>query len=153
MTSIIWCNKPELKIVSDIEPDTRVRKPLPTDTEAIIKDKKAKPYINKKRVVFSINYLGRQYGILIEKNFTWDGATCLGLHHLPKFLNASMVHDQLCNFHSIIDNDRQLSSMIFREICIASGVNKAFAWTAYYTVDNFQKVFGKDLEGRKWNEF
>lgn len=150
MTNVIWCDKPELKIVSDIEPSTYVRKPLPSDTPAEKKDKRLKPYLNKKRVLFSIDYLGSQYCILVPKGFTWDGATCLGLHHLPKFLNASMVHDRLCNDHSLVGNDRQLSSIIFREICIASGVNKAFAYTAYLAVDNFQKLFGKDLKGNKW---
>lgn len=30
---IVWCNKDELSIVSDIEPETEVRKILPTDTK------------------------------------------------------------------------------------------------------------------------
>lgn len=149
---IVWCDKPELRITSDIEPDTAVRKPLPSDTPEERKDKKKFPYINKRRVLFDINYLGKQYCILIEKNFKWDGATCLGLHHLPKFLNPSMVHDKMCNDHSLVDYDRQLSSIIFREMCIASGVNRIFAYGAYNAVDNFQKVFGKDLKGNKWNK-
>lgn len=147
---IVWCNKPELKITSDIEPCTAVRKPLPFDSKEIRKDKRKFPYINKKRVLFDINYLGEQYCIVVEKDFKWDGATCLGLHHLPKFLNPSMLHDKMCNHHELIGNDRQLSSMIFREMCIASGVNTTFAHIAYHAVDNFQKVFGRDLEGKGW---
>lgn len=147
---IIWCDKPELKIVSDIDPKTAVRKPLPSDTKEERKDKKDYPYINKKEVTFVVNYLGTIHTIFIRNGFKWDGATCLGLHHLPKFLNASMVHDALCNYHFLVNNDRQLSSIIFREICIASGVNKAFAYTAYYAIDNYQKVWGRDLNGKKW---
>lgn len=147
---IVWCDKPELKITSDIAPCTAVRKPLPSDCPEMKKEIRQKPYVNKKRVLFDIDYLGKQYCILIEKGFCWDGATCLGLHHLPQFLNPSMIHDKLCNDHSLIDNDRQLSSIIFREMCIASGVNKTFANVAYHAVDNFQKVFGKDLKGNKW---
>lgn len=147
---IIWCNKPELFIISDKEPQTAVRKPLPSDTQYERENKKDFPYINKKDVTFTVNYLGTVYVIDIEKGFCWDGATCLGLHHLPKFLDASMVHDKLCNKHYLVADDRQLSSIIFRELCIASGVNKAFAWIAYYAVDNFQKVFGRDEKGRKW---
>lgn len=150
---IIWCNKDYLTIISDHEPRTAVRKPLPSDTEAERKDKKAKPYINKTDVTFTVNYLGTVYVIDIPKGFTWDGATCLGLHNLPKFLNPSLVHDILCLKHYLVANDRQLSSMIFRELCITSGVNKAFAWTAYYAVDNFQKLFGRDEKGRKWDEY
>lgn len=139
---IVWCDKPELKITSDIAPVTTVRKPLPSDSKEVRKDKKKKPYLNKKRVLFDINYLGTQYCIVIPKGYTWDGATCLGLHHLPKFLDASMVHDILCENRQLVDNDRQLSSMIFREICIASGVYKWFAYLAYNAVDNYQKTQG-----------
>lgn len=147
---IVWCCKPELLITSDIEPCTTVRKPLPSDSKEERKDKKKYPYLNKKNVIFKVNYLGVNYTIKIEKGFKWDGATCLGLHHLPNFLNASMLHDVLCNRHYLIGNDRQLSTILFREMCIASGVNRRFAYLAYYCVDVFQKYFGKDLDGNKW---
>ena len=147
---IVWCDKPELKITSDVEPHTCVRQPLPSDTEEEKKDKRQFPYLNKRRIMWDINYLGTQYCFVIEKGFKWDGATCLGLHHLPKLLTASCVHDKLCNDHSLVGNDRQLSTIVFREIGIKSGVNKQFMWIAYHVVDNFQKVFGRDLKGNKW---
>jgi hypothetical protein len=147
---IIWCDKPELKITSDVAPSTGVCKPLPSDSDEVKKHKKKFPYINKRRVLFDVNYLGKQYCILIAKGFRWNGTNCLGLQHNPKLLDASMVHDLLCNEHELVDNDRQLSSMIFREIGIASGVWKPFMFGAYHAVDNFQKVWGKDLQGRKW---
>jgi hypothetical protein len=40
--------------------------------------------------------------------------------------------------------------MIFREIGIASGVNKPFMVGAYHAVDVYQKFCGRDLEGNKW---
>lgn len=147
---IVWCDKPELKITSDIEPVTTVRKPLPSDTKEEKKEKKDFPYLNKKQVTFQISYLGVTYFILIEKGFKWDGSSCPTLHHIPSLLNASMVHDVLCNNHSEIGFDRQLSSMVFREMGIASGVNKVFMHIAYNCVDNFQKLFGKDKQGRRW---
>lgn len=150
---IVWCDKDYLKITSDIEPRTAVRKPLPSDTIEEREDKKDFPYLNKKDVTFTVDYLGIKYEIFINKGFRWDGATCLGLHHLPVFLNGSLVHDVLCLKHYLVANDRQLSSMIFREICIASGVWKWFAWLAYFAIDIFQKYFGRDEKGRKWDEF
>ena len=149
---IEWCNKPYLKITSDIAPKTAVRKPLPTDTIDEREDKKQKPYINKKAVVFTVDYLGTIYVIEIPKGYTWNGTNCLGLQYNPKLLDASCIHDALCEKHYLVANDRQLSSMIFRELGIASGVNKPFMWIAYHAVDNFQKVFGRDIKGRKWNE-
>lgn len=147
---IVWCDKPELRITSDVEPSTTVRKPLPSDCEEVAKDKKKFPYINKKRVLFDIDYLGTKYCILVSKGFKWNGTNCVGLQHYPKLLDASMVHDLLCNKHGLIGNDRQLSSMIFREMGIASGMNKPFMYVAYHAVDNFQKVFGRDLNGERW---
>ena len=148
---IIWCDKPELNITSDIEPVTTVRKPLPSDSEDVKKDKKLFPYLNKKKVNFEIDYLGTKYFITIDKNFTWDGSSCPSLHHIPSLLNPSMLHDVLCQNHKLIGYDRQLSSIIFREMGIASGVNKLFMYLAYHCVDNYQKVFGRDSKGNKWN--
>ena len=149
---IVWCDKPYLRITSDVKPSTGVCKPLPSDSDEVKKYKNKFPYINRRRVVFTVNYLGKIYPIKIARGFRWNGTNCIGLQHNPKLLDASMVHDLLCNIHSIVDNDRQLSSMIFREIGIASGVWKPFMVGAYHAVDNYQKVWGKDLEGKKWNE-
>ena len=66
------------------------------------------------------------------------------------FLDASCVHDILCEHHNFVDYDRQLSSMIFREILKAAGVSDLKANIMYNAVDNYQKVFGRDLEGNKW---
>lgn len=147
---IIWTNKIELLITSSCEPKTTVLKPLPTDTELERVSKELYPYINKKDVIFHIEYLGERFTISIPKGFRWNGTNCIGLQHHPNLLNASMVHDFLCNYHNKIGNDRQLSSIIFRELGLSSGVNKAFMWVAYYAVDVFQKYFGKDINNNKW---
>lgn len=149
---IVWCDKPYLKITSDVEPKTAVRKPLPSDTEEEKQDKKERPYLNKKDVIFTIDYLGTIYIIEIKKGYKWNGTNCIGLQYNPKLLDASCIHDFCCEHHYVVEYDRQLSSIIFREMGIASGVNKPFMWLAYHAVDNFQKVFGRDEQGKKWNE-
>ena len=101
-------------------------------------------------MLFDVNYLGTQYCFVIDKGFRWNGTNCLGLQHYPKLLDASMVHDAICNNHNLVGGDRQLSTIIFREMGIASGMWKPFMIGAYHCVDNFQKVWGRDLEGRKW---
>lgn len=146
---IVWCDKPELRIVSDIAPATTVLKPLPSDSKEVKKDKKKKPYLNKRRVMWDINYLGKQYCFVIEKGYRWNGANIprifwwlIGSMGEADFLDASMVHDKMCENHEIVDYDRQLSSMIFREILIGAGVGKHKAQTMYIAVDNFQKCCG-----------
>ena len=146
---IVWCDKPELKITSDVEPCAEVRLPLPSDSEEVKKEKRQKPYINKRRVMWTINYLGTQYCFVIQKGYCWDGASIpygfrwiIGAKGSDEFLIPSMVHDVFCENHEVIGNDRQLSSIVFRELLLASGVGKVRAYTMYYAVDNFQKLFG-----------
>lgn len=147
---IVWCNKEDFIIASDIIPSTGVLKPLPSDTLEVRKNKKRKPYINKKRVIFVVKYLGMEYMIPIQKGYCWDGTTCLGLHHLPFLLDASMVHDILCEKHSLVANDMKLCNMIFREIGLSAGGWKWFMYGAYHVLNWFQKHFGRDEYGRRW---
>lgn len=145
---IIWCNKDYLFITSDKEPKTAVRKPLPSDTIQEREDKKAKPYLNKIEVTFTVNYLGTVYVIDIPRGYTWNGANIprcfwwlIGSMGESEFLNASMVHDILTEKKCLVAYDRQLSSMIFRELLIASGVSKLKANIMYKAVDIYQKLF------------
>ena len=149
---IEYCNKPELLIQSSCEIKTGVRKRIPSDSEMEIASKKKYPYINKKDIIFNIDYLGHIYTFTIPKNFCWNGTNCLFLQHCPTLLDASMVHDFLCNHHNAVGNDRQLSSIIFRELGVFSGMPRWFMNVAYVAVDNFQKVWGKDLNGDKWGK-
>ena len=145
---IEWCNKPYLKITSDIAPKTAVRKPLPSDDEETVKDKKAKPYLNKRDVTFTIDYLGTVYVIFIPKGYKWDGASIprlfwwlIGSKGENDFLDPSMVHDKITEKKCLVAYDRQLSSMILREMLIALRVAKWRANTMYRSVDLYQKYF------------
>lgn len=145
---IVWCIKPELSIISDIEPKTTVRKPLPCDSQEERESKKKYPYLNKKDVNFRVNYLGVEFLIDIPKGYCWNGADipsclwwCIGSKDASQFLNASMVHDRIMERKCLVAYDRQLSSIIFREILIASGVGKLKAKLMYNAVDFYQKYF------------
>lgn len=145
---IIWCNKDYLTIISDKEPKTAVLKPLPSDNFLEREAKKEKPYLNKLEVTFTVNYLGTVYVIDIPRGYTWNGANiprcfwCLiGSMGESSFLDASMVHDILTEKKCLVAYDRQLSSMIFRELLIASGVSKFKANIMYKAVDIYQKLF------------
>lgn len=147
---ITWSDLSYLKITSDTAPHTAVLKPLPSDTKEEKEKKKKKPYLNKTRVMWNIDYVGSQYCFVIEKGYRWNGANIprflwflIGSMGESDFLDASMVHDLLCENHNFVNNDRQLSSMIFREILKGSGVSDLKAQTMYLAVDSYQKIFGK----------
>ena len=57
----------------------------------------------------------------------------------------------LCENHSYIDNDRQLSSNVFRALLIAAGVSGLKANIMFFAVDNFQRFCGweRDKQSKK----
>ena len=149
---IIWYEDEKLKIITDIEPKTTVLKPLPNDSKEEKTDKKKKPFLNKKRVVFTIHYKEEQYCILIEKGYRWNGSNIprglwaiIGSMENSQFLNASMIHDFLLDTKerkALINYNRELSSDIFYGMLIGSGVKKVKARIMRNAVDLYQKLFG-----------
>ena len=107
------------------------------------------PFLNKKSLVINIFYKGKEFIINIPKNYTWDGATIphflwrlIGPPTSPEFLVPSMIHDKLCERHSLINNNRKLSSKIFKALLISAGVNKLKAQIMYFAVELFQIIKG-----------
>lgn len=136
--------KDNLKIFMDGEPELIVK-----TSRIYTKEELKKPYLSKRRLTFTVYYNNEQYVILIPKGYDWDGATIpfgfrwlIGQKGKPEFLIPSCVHDKLCENHQFINNNRYLSSLIFRELLIAFGVSKFKANLMFNAVDNFQKLFG-----------
>lgn len=136
-----------LSIYSDIEPKPCIRTVLPYISEEEIVDIQKKPYLNKKNVNFYIRYKGEIYDVFIPKGYKWDGASIpfgfrwiLGGKGNPVFLVPSMVHDKLCENKYLIDNNRELSSLIFYNLLLACKCNKLKAKIMYIAVDNYQKL-------------
>ena len=144
---IKFCDKDEIKIYADAEPCVCARTILPITPDAEIKEIKKKPFLNKRNVTFFIYYKDEIYTVFISKGYTWDGASIpfgfrwmLGGKGNPNFLVASCVHDKLCENKYLIDYNRKLSSLIFKELLLACGCTKIKANTMYAAVDNFQKL-------------
>lgn len=150
---ITWYEDKDLKIYTDSEPKTAVLKPLPSDTKEEKKDKKKKPFLNKRRVIFTIFHKENQYCILIEKGYRWNGSNIprglwaiIGSMENCQYLNASMIHDYLLDTKerkALINYNRELSSDIFYGMLIGSGVSKTKARIMRNAVDLYQKVFCK----------
>lgn len=98
-----------------------------------LKDKK-KPYVllNNVEYLSSMFDDGIAYLIRINKKYAYDGASVprffwrlIGSKGEVEFLAAALIHDWLCeNKDFIIQDGVKISSLIFRDILVLSGVSK-----------------------------
>lgn len=123
-----------------------------------VKKAKKRPFITIADIPIRIEWKKSIYEFVIPKGYTWNGANVppfawllIGQRTDPRFKFASCVHDYLCENHKLINHDRYLSTLIFETLCEQFGrFNDFKRWLMFHSVDNFQKMFGKDLEGSKW---
>ena len=165
---ITWFEDKKLKIEFNEKPRTTTLTYPPIAADAtpeqweehkkIVEDIDEKPYILKNNLWVKITYKGRTTFFFIEKGYRWNGANIpafawyiIGTPDDPKFRLASMIHDWLCEHHEDARNDRYLSTLIFCSLCSISGVPAWKLFLAFHSIDNFQKVAGKDLQGHKWD--
>ena len=144
---MIFCDKEDIQIRSDEKPHVCARTILPITSDAEIKEIQKKPFLNKKNISYFITYKGETYTVFIRKGYTWDGATLpfgvrwiLGGKGNPAFLIASCVHDKICENKFLVDYNRELSSIIFRELLLACGCSNFKANIMFLAVDNYQKL-------------
>ena len=108
---------------------------------------KKKPF----KLINSVSYVSDYlYTIYINKGYTWNGANIprflwrlIGSQYNPEYLEASLVHDWLCeNKEFIIEHGAKISSDIFRDILIENGVNSLKANIMSRAVYLFQLTQG-----------
>lgn len=133
------------KVVFKVElignPCILVREVLPYDDESTTKEKNRKPFIALKSAILKVQYGDKKYLLSNKNGYCYDGASIafkIGKGNM-KLLIPSLYHDLMCDDKSIIDYDRKLSSMIFKELLIQCNVNKLTAQIMYLAVDNYQK--------------
>ena len=118
-----------------------VREVLPYDDEETTKEKNKKPFIALKSAILKVVYGDKEYLLSNPSGYTYDGASIpfkIGKGNM-KLLIPSLFHDLTCEDKSIIDFDRKLSSMIFKELLIQCNVNKVTAQIMYLAVDSYQR--------------
>ena len=152
LKQIDWACDENVLIAFDREPVVMVRVIHPEMTKLERQSAMRYPFVCKKplKVLIYSNKQFKQYEFVIRENYCWDGASIprifwrlIGANTAAEFLIPSLVHDVLCENHQYIDNDRELSSKVFRALLVASGVSKLKAQIMYLAVDNFQKIMGK----------
>ena len=122
-------------------PNIQVREVLPTDDEKTVKDKNRKPFQANKVAILKVTYGDKTYILSNVTGYTWDGASIpfkIGKGNM-KLLIPSMYHDIICENKGLVDFDRKLSSMIFRELLLQCKVNRLTANIMYESVEIYQR--------------
>lgn len=128
-------------------PAIDVREVLPSDSEETRKDKQKFPFIARKKAILKIAYIdskGELYTTAFSNpvNFKFDGATIpfgIGKGNM-KLPIPAMWHDIMCKHKEKINYNRYLSSLVFKELLLQCGVNRAIANFMFFCVDNWQKA-------------
>jgi hypothetical protein len=112
-----------------------------------VEDKNKKQFITTKDTYLGITFTDYTTLILFANSgFKFDGATIpfnIGKGDM-RLLIPALFHDIMCDDKDVVDYNRQLSSLIFRELLIACGVNKVTAQLMYLAVDAWQRLCGWD---------
>lgn len=148
---MIWYADENITIEFDKKPKVFMRYIYPDMSKDEIEAVTHYPFINNSSLYVGIydKRKNASYSFMIEKNYTWDGATIIrplwriiGSKTQPEFLIASLVHDVLCERRELINRDRKLSSLVFRGLLNEAGVSKLKANIMYFAVDLFQRFCG-----------
>lgn len=140
-----------LKIYFSETPKVEIRYILPWTTKEEIEEIKKKPFYCDNAIAVKICDLkaDKDYNFLINKGYTWDGASIprlfwrlIGAKTDNNFLIPSYIHDFLCENHFVIGYNRQLSSKVFKALLLSCGVSKIKSETMFLAVDNFQRFCG-----------
>lgn len=149
---IDWACDSYVLVAFDKEPFVQVRTIRPDMTKAEKRAIARYPFVCRKplKVMIWDNTKLIQYDFEIKEGYCYDGASIpkifwrlIGSNTDAEFLIPSLIHDVLCENHQYIDNDRELSSKVFRALLIASGVSELKANIMYSAVNTFQKFWGK----------
>lgn len=117
-----------------------------------------KPFFVKCPFSVEVFYKDKMYKWIIPRGYDWNGANVpgfawriIGQQKEPRFKLPSCVHDYMCEHHDVIGNDRYLSTLVFETLCDYFGrFNALKRWAMFHSVDNFQKLCGRDLNKKRW---
>lgn len=147
---MLWYKDDEIEIDFNIIPCTTMLFPLPSMSKQEKKEITDKPFLNKKPLFVTILDKRKaeqvEYKFWIEKGYRWNGADIprifwrlIGSMTEPEFQIPSLLHDYVTSYKEAINNDRKLSSLIFRALLLSAGTKKFKANIMFMAVDNFQR--------------
>ena len=147
---IKWYEDDKLGVFFSIVPCIGIRYATPSMTDTELKSVKKYPFINKKKLTVRLidNIKQRTYEFDIPKGYCFDGASVpwlfrriIGAPTDNNFLVAALIHDNMCEHHEYVMNDRAFSTEVFNALLTISKVNKVKRYLMKHSVDVFQKYF------------
>lgn len=147
---ITWYEDEEIGILFDKVPNVTMRYVTPFTTEEEKKEINKKPFVNlaELKVILQDKILQETYEFIIEKDYTWNGASVprlfwriIGSNTDNRFLIASMIHDFLCENHNVIDNNKSLSTDVFNALLKTAKINPVSRFFMKNSVALFQTLF------------
>ena len=149
---MLWCSNKKVAVYFDKVPDVDIRYVIPFLMEDEDFDEiEEKPFINNEELEVIIEDMedGTTYRFIIEEGYPFDGASIprffwrlIGSNTDNTFLIPAMIHDKLCENHSWINYDKQLSTEVFNCMLEANRVNKFKRWMMKHSVNFYQNFCG-----------
>lgn len=157
---LLWYCDEDIAIHFDKKPKHITIEYPPNATKEQIEDIDKKPYVLTEDLYVKIQYDNDTSYLFLPKGYRWNGADIpFGAWELiispddPKIRLASCIHDFACSNHRFCRDDRYLSTKLLTSLCKETGISNAKVFLIFHTVDNYQKLFGKDKYGKKWGYY
>ena len=114
------------------------------DKKSDVKSKNKKQFITSEPATLRVTFDDKTtLELFADKGTIFDGATIpfnIGKGNM-KLLIPALFHDIMCDNKSLVNYDRKLADMIFRECLVKCQVNRVFAEIMYMHVEAYQKLF------------
>lgn len=149
---INWYEDDNLAIEFNDTPKVCIRYALPSMTK--IEKKQVEKYPFRLKIELIVRIIDKKnrlaYRFTIPKGYCWNGAdipsfvwSMLGISRTSnEVLIASCLHDYMCDNHNVVNNNRKLSSDIFKCLLLEAGVGTCKSNIMSFFVNKWQIFCG-----------
>lgn len=148
---INWYEDDKLGIFFSTMPCVAVRYITPSSTNEEKMSITRFPFINKRELKVQLHdkKKGKVYNFVIPKSYCYDGASIpkffhrvIGANTDNRFLIPALIHDNMCEHHEYVGNDRAFSTDVFNALLYVSDVSDFKRFFMKNSVGFWQTVRG-----------